>query len=246
MKKIFAYPLTLLFYSTFFTALVIFQPIQFICWHLFGEKAQKKSVDILNFILMKLVFILGIKMIYKGKCNFPTDRPLIIISNHQGTYDIPPIMWLFRKHYPKFVAKKELGKNIPSISYNLRKSGAALIDRSNRSQSVREIFRLGKLIAENNYSACIFPEGTRSRTGEVRRFKSAGLETLLRAAPNALIVPFVVDGNYKIEQNGAFPLNIMQKVTFTILDAIEPADKNAEEITHEVEILIRKELGETA
>ncbi len=245
MKKIFAYPLTLLFYLLFFMALVIFQPIQFVCWHLFGKNVHKKSVDFLNFILMKLVYILGIRMTYVGKCDFPQDRPLIIISNHQGSYDIPPIIWLFRKHYPKFVAKKELGKNIPSISYNLRKSGAALIDRKNRSQSVREIFKLGKLIAENNYSACIFPEGTRSKTGKMRKFKSAGLETLLRAAPNALIVPFVVDGNYRIEQNGAFPLNIMQKVTFTILDAIEPAQRDAEEITREVEALIKKQLGET-
>ncbi len=245
MKRIFAYPLTLLFYITFFTALVLFQPIQFVAWHLFGAEAQKKVVDVLNFFLMKLVFVLGIKMVYVGKCDFPTDRPLIIISNHQGTYDIPPIIWLFRKHHPKFVAKKELGKNIPSISYNLRKSGAALIDRSSRSQAVREIFKLGKLIAEKNYAACIFPEGTRSRNGKLRRFKSAGLETLLRAAPNALIVPFVVDGNYKIEQNGAFPLNIMQKVTFTILDAIEPAERSAEEIIQQAENLIKQQLGET-
>lgn len=246
MVNVLAYILTPLFYILFFLLLVIFHPIQVICLKLFGYHAHKTSVDVLNFLLMRLVGILGIRIKYEGHLNIPANRPLIVVSNHQGTYDIPPIVWLFRKHHPKFISKKELAKNIPSVSYNLRHSGAALIDRSNRAQAIPEIYKLGRLIAQNNYAACIFPEGTRSRTGKMRRFKSGGIETLLKAAPNALIVPFAIDGNYKIEKRGLFPLNLGQKVKYSILEPIESEGKSAVEITDLAEKAIRNKLNKNS
>lgn len=244
MTKILAYLLSIVFYLTFTLLLVVFHPIQVISLKIFGYKAHKTTVDVLNFFLMRTVGILGIRVNYENKMNLPVDRPLIVVSNHQGTYDIPPIVWLFRKHHPKFISKIELAKNIPSVSYNLRHSGAALIDRKNRTQAITEINKLGKLIAEKNYAACIFPEGTRSKTGKMKPFKSAGIETLLKAAPNSLIIPFVVDGNYKIEQKGMFPLGIFKKVSYTILDPVEPNGYTAAELTVMVEQQIRKKLNQ--
>lgn len=151
---------------------------------------------------------------------------------------------MFRKHHPKFISKIELAKNLPSISYNLRHSGAALIMRKNRAQALGEIKKLGKLIAEKNYCACIFAEGTRSKTGKLRQFKSGGLATLLEEAPNSLVVPFVVDGNYKIESKGRFPLSFGEKGTYSILEPIEPQDYTADELCIKIENLIRIELGQ--
>jgi len=242
--KLVAYILSVVFYLLFLLFLVIFHPVQVICYKLFGYKAHKISVDVLNFFLMRIVFFLGVKITSVTKVNLPVNRPLIVVSNHQGTYDIPPIVWLFRKHHPKFISKIELAKNIPSVSYNLRHSGAALIDRKNRAQALPEIYKLGKLIAKNNYAACIFPEGTRSKNGKMKKFKSGGIETLLKAAPNSLIVPFVVDGNYKIEEKGMFPLQLGAKVSYKILEPIEPANYTATELTEMVEALIKKELNQ--
>lgn len=243
MLNILSYFLTTVFYLLFFLLLVIFHPIQVICLKVFGYQAHKKSVDILNFFLMRLVGILGVRITYEGSFELPQNRPVIVVSNHQGTYDIPPIAWLFRKYHIKFISKIELAKNIPSVSYNLRNSGAALIDRRNRTQAIPEIYKLGEFIAENNYAACIFPEGTRSKTGKMRKFKSGGIEALLKAAPNALIVPFVVDGNYKIEKRGMFPLCILQRVKYSILSPIETKGKSANEISEEAENVIREKLS---
>ncbi|MDE5422656.1 1-acyl-sn-glycerol-3-phosphate acyltransferase [Ancylomarina sp. DW003] len=193
---------------------------------------------------MRLVWVIGFRIKFNNRANLPTDRPIIVVSNHQGTYDIPPIVWLFRKHHPKFISKIELAKNLPSISYNLRHSGAALIMRKNRAQALGEIKKLGKLIAEKNYCACIFAEGTRSKTGKLRQFKSGGLATLLEEAPNSLVVPFVVDGNYKIESKGRFPLSFGEKGTYSILEPIEPQDYTADELCIKIENLIRIELGQ--
>jgi len=193
---------------------------------------------------MRLVIFIGFRIKFQNKVQLPTDRPIIVVSNHQGTYDIPPIVWMFRKHHPKFISKIELAKGFPSISYNLRHSGAALIKRKNRAHALGEIRKLGKLIADNNYCACIFAEGTRSKTGKMRKFKSGGLATLLEEAPNSLVVPFIVDGNYRIERNGRFPLSFGEKGTYSILDPIEPKGHTAEELTERIENLIRTELGQ--
>ena len=71
-----------------------------------------------------------------------------------------PISCYLKKHHPKFVSKIELGKGIPSVSYNLRHGGSVLIDRKDPRQSLTAIKDFGKYIEENNYAAVIFPEGT--------------------------------------------------------------------------------------
>lgn len=166
---------------------------------------------------------------------------MIIVSNHQSQYDIPPVVWGFRKHYPKFISKIELGKGIPSISYNLRKGGSALIDRANKGQAIKEIIKLGSHIEENNYSACIFPEGTRSKDGKVKTFKVGGLGTLLKTAPTAAIIPFAVDNNYLLQR---FPMGIGLTLTYTVLEPIAREGKTAEEITEQCELAIKKALGQ--
>jgi len=160
MRQILGYILTPLFYLVFGLILGVFHPVQVICWNLWGYKAHKRSVDILNLFLIKSLGILGARVGFFGFDSLPLDKPLIIISNHQSMFDIPPIVWGFRKQHAKFISKKELGHGIPSISYNLRKGGSVLIDRKDARQALEEIKNLGQKIEKMNYSAVIFPEGT--------------------------------------------------------------------------------------
>ncbi|PKP29462.1 MAG: 1-acyl-sn-glycerol-3-phosphate acyltransferase [Bacteroidetes bacterium HGW-Bacteroidetes-17] len=244
MKLILSHILTPVYFVVFGFLVVIFQPIQIICRNFWGYQSHKTSVDILNLWLFKSLKIVGARIIIEGSFDFPTNRPLIIVANHQSTYDIPAIYWLFRKNHPKFIAKKELGKYIPSISYNLRHSGAAIIDRKNPTQAIKEIIKLGRLIESKNYSACIFPEGTRSRTGKLRSFQSGGIKTLLKVSPSALIVPFAINGNHKLHQYGKYPLSFGETLKFTALEPIEPNQIPAEELVLKIEQEISKIIGD--
>ena len=235
MRTILSYIFTPLYLSYFGLLLLIFHPIQVICRFAGGYSLRKRAVDVLNFLLLYGLILVGARVRFRGFKNLPKNRPLIIVSNHQSTFDIPPIVWGFRKHHPKFVSKKELGKGIPSISYNLVHGGSALIDRKNARQAIVEISRLGKHIEKENYSASIFPEGTRSKTGKLRPFKSLGVAALIKSAPSAAIVPFVIDGNSRLMEKGYFPLRFGTGLTFTALPCIEPKGENADDLTSRIQ-----------
>lgn len=244
MRKLPGYFLTPFYLMIFILLLLIFHPVQVICRRIGGYQLRKKSVDILNFLLLYSLVIVGVRIRFRGFEQLPQGRPFIIVSNHQSLMDIPPIVWGFRKHHPKFVSKKELGKGIPSISYNLRHGGSVLIDRENGRQSILEIARLGKHIEKENYCASIFPEGTRSKTGEVRRFQHPGIAALLRSAPSAWVVPFVIEGNSKLIKQGYYPLQFGTRLNYTVLEPIDPAGRDPKELTEELEIKIREALGQ--
>ncbi len=245
MKEVLAIILSLIHYLIFLFLLLIFYPVQIIAYNLFGYSAHKKTVDLLNFLLILNLYTLICQPSFNGFKELPVNKPLIIISNHQSMFDISPVIWGFRKHHAKFIAKKELGKYLPSISYNLRKGGSVLIDRKSGVQSIKEILKLGKLMEQKKYSVCIFPEGTRSRTGRLRSFQLAGFKTLLKASPSALVVPFVVDGNYKLHKYGIFPLNIGQHLKYTALAPINRNGFTDEDLLNFVRDKIKNALGQT-
>lgn len=221
MEKLLSYLLTPLYFLCFGLVLVIFHPIQWFCLKVFGYNAHKQSVSVLNRCLMLCTNILGTRYTFTNTHNLPTDRPLILVTNHQSMYDIPPIIWYMRKFHPKFVAKKELGKGIPSVSYNLRHGGAALIDRKDSRQALMEIAKLGKYIQKHNRSAVIFPEGTRSRNGQPKKFRETGLKILLKYAPSAVVVPISINNSWKMLKFGAFPMGLGSHITFEVHPPME-------------------------
>jgi 1-acyl-sn-glycerol-3-phosphate acyltransferase len=165
---------------------------------------------------------LGARIHFNNPFDLPTNRPLIIVANHQNTFDIPPLIWHLRKHHLKFVSKKELGKGIPSVSYNLRNGGSALIDRKKTRKAVDEIDRHAQLLSKNNWSTLIFPEGTRSKTGIPKKFKNRGLQTLIEKIPNVLVVPITINNSWKFNRWGNFPLPLAIKMKFDVHQPVEP------------------------
>ncbi|RMG25158.1 MAG: 1-acyl-sn-glycerol-3-phosphate acyltransferase [Bacteroidetes bacterium] len=239
LQKLAGYVLTPLHLLAFGLTLVIFHPIQWICLKAGGYEWHKKSVDYLNFFLMQSLLLLGTRCRFRQEAPLPTDRPLIIVANHQSLYDIPPIFWFFRRHHVKFVSKIELGRGIPSISFNLRHGGNVLIDRKNPRQALPALKKFGQYIEQNRYAAVIFPEGTRSRNGIPKRFSPNGLKTLLKYIPSALIVPVTVNHSWKLTRYGKFPMAVGVQPTWTAHAPIDPKGRDVEEVLAETEQRIK-------
>lgn len=169
---------------------------------------------------MRSTNILGTTYTFSNLHAIPTEKPLIVVTNHQSMYDIPPIIWHMRKYHPKFVSKKELGKGIPSVSFNLVHGGSVLIDRNDGKGALMEIGKLGNYIEKHNRTAVIFPEGTRSRDGYPKPFKPMGLKMLLKKAPSALIIPISINNSWKLVRYGKFPMGLGAKVSFQVHEPI--------------------------
>ena len=135
--------------------MLLFQPIQWFCHRVFGYTPHKKSVDILNYFLQWSMYILGTKIDFESDSSLPNDVPLIIVSNHQSSYEIIAITWYFRKHHPKFVSKMELGSGIPSVSYNLKHGGSVLINEKDSKQALTALAGFAKNI-KKQVGSCYF------------------------------------------------------------------------------------------
>ncbi len=224
MKKILSYPLSLLVYLLFFFFICLFHPIQWVCLNLFGYQAHKKSVDFLNFFLLRILYVTFSTFNVENRELIPEGKPLIFVSNHQGLYDIIGISWFLRKFHPKFVSKIELGKHIPSVSYNLKYGGSVLIDRKDPKQALPLLKKMGEYIQANNRSTVIFPEGTRTRDGHPKTFAPNGLKILCKYAPDAYVVPLTINDSWKVFRYGNFPLGLGSRFRFTVHAPMKVSD----------------------
>jgi len=151
-----------------------------------------------------------------------------------------------RKYHAKFISKIELTRGIPSISFNLKYGGAANIDRKDQRQSIMEIVKLGQRMKEHKWSAVIFPEGTRSKNGKVKPFRAAGIATILKKCPEALLVPIVIKNSWAAIKYGYYPLNAFTQMQLEVLEPVEPGKTPAEELVLEIENKIRAALKQPA
>ena len=235
MEKLLSYPISVVYYLCFGLCLVVFHPIQWVCFNVFGYQAHKKSVDYLNFFLSRCAMLLGTTYTFENKESIPEGVPIIFVSNHQSLYDIVGIIWYLRRFHPKFVSKKELGKGIPSVSYNLRHGGSILIDRKDPKQAIPLIKYLSEYIQKFKCAAVIFPEGTRSKNGEPKEFAQSGLKILCKYAPSAYVVPITVNNSWKMVKFGAFPMGLGNKLQFIIHEPIAVSEYSFEELSQQTE-----------
>ncbi|WP_395065552.1 lysophospholipid acyltransferase family protein [Flavobacterium sp.] len=245
MEKLISYPISIIYYLCFGLCLVVFHPIQWLCLNVFGYQAHKKSVDYLNFFLVRCTNIIGTTYSFKNRNLIPANVPIIFVANHQSLYDIVGIIWYLRRFHPKFVSKKELGKGIPSVSYNLRHGGSVLIDRKDPKQAIPTIKSLGEYIEKNSRSAVIFPEGTRSKDGKPKEFAQSGLKILCKYAPSAYVVPISINNSWKMVKFGAFPMGLGNKLEFIIHEPIAVRDFLFEELIQKTEKAVVQPLNST-
>ena len=209
-----------------------------ICLRLFGYHAHKKSVDLLNWLLLRCLNLIGVRFHLHHRPQLEDNQTYIIVANHQSTYDIPPLIWFLRACHPKFISKIELGKGIPSISYNLRNGGSVLINRKEKTKALEAIKAFAQRVKDNNWSVVIFAEGTRSRDGHPLPFQKGGLWTLFEQIPEAKILPISIGNSWQLSQYRYFPMPLGVQLQFLFHPVVAINRKNPEKTIDELEATI--------
>jgi 1-acyl-sn-glycerol-3-phosphate acyltransferase len=137
-----------------------------------------------------------------GLEGIPVHRPLVFACNHQSWFDIFQLAAVLPGSL-RFVAKKEL-ERIPLLGRAMRKAGHVFIDRQNRERAFSAYDEAAEGIRAG-ISAVVFPEGTRSRTGELLPFKKGPF--VLAVAAQVPLVPVYSAGTFTLLPKGSLRLH---------------------------------------
>ncbi len=239
IRKLLSWITTIPFLIGFALVLLVFHVFQVISIRI-GYHAHNRVISSMIWWLNNVLLLSGnyIKFTnHAGK--LPTDRPMIVISNHQSMYDIPAIGWALKPYHPKFIAKKSLAKGLPSVSFNIRNGGSIAIDRKDQLAASKAIINLCKYLKKHNRAGVIFAEGRREKDGNVLPFKKLGLGVMLEKMPNAIVIPVVLENFWYLEQFKLFPVPLGYQYRCTVLSPLDREKFNNEAIIHEAERVIR-------
>jgi 1-acyl-sn-glycerol-3-phosphate acyltransferase len=159
----------------------------------------------------------GSQIEVEGKDNLP-EEPCLLVSNHQGAFDIPLLMG-FLETPIAFIAKWEL-RYFPLIGTWMKELQCIFIKRNNPRQTLTAYKNAGRVFAAGQ-SLVVFPEGTRSQSSQLGEFKRGSLKIALRE--EVPIVPVAIDGSYKLRE-GNNGLIKASDVKLTVTEAIYPSE----------------------
>jgi len=173
-------------------------------------------------------------------------NPCLVCANHQSVADIAVLLAAFRAHSLRFVAKRELTRGFPAVSEVLRIQQHALIDRRGSYRSTaKALVRLG-LRARSGCSPIVFPEGTRSRTGEVKTFHTGGIRSILEVT-QLPIVGVAIDGGHRfasMEQLRRGLKGITYRVGFVGVFHPGPGKREIQEAVKQVRDAVTQRINE--
>ncbi len=157
-----------------------------------------------------IIFISLCKVVALGKNNINTHQSYIIVCNHQSIYDMLTIYGYLPNEF-KWVIKKELEK-MPFVGSACKALGHVFVDRRN-SQKAKESLIDAKEKISGGVSAFFFPEGTRSKNGELMAFKKGAFR--MAKSLQLPILPLTITGANKVMAANSL-LICPHKITLTI------------------------------
>ena len=165
-----------------------------------------------SFIVLKANFMWRTRV--TGKENIDRKETYVMVSNHQSGADII-VLYLLWANY-KWIAKKSL-YSIPFIGWNMWLNRYIVVDRANKASMRRMMAEASRTIRSGN-SLMIFPEGTRSKDGNLQAFKTGAFH--LAIEHSRPILPIVITGTSHAIRKGGFLVNKNHDIRLKVLPPV--------------------------
>lgn len=177
----------------------------------------------------------------EGREHIDGNETYVMVCNHQSAVDIPVLFRLFT-HF-KWVSKDILFK-IPLIGWNMCLNRYIRIRRGSIKSQIRMLDDCKKNLKRGS-SVMIFPEGTRSETGEMKNFKRGAFDLALKTGRP--ILPIIINGTSEVLPKNSLVIKGRHKVKIKILPPLDFGsfeDKSADTVLGEVRALMQNSLNE--
>ena len=158
------------------------------------------------------------KVIAEGRDRIDRKQEYIIISNHQSILDI--VVFNIIRHRLRWVSKIEVFK-VPLLGWSMRMTKYIALERGNKHSVARMMEECVESL-NDRVSVVIFPEGTRSLTGKIGKFKSGAFQLALKTGKP--ILPVVLDGTGDILPKKGMIFRNRRIVRVRVLDPVFPSD----------------------
>jgi 1-acyl-sn-glycerol-3-phosphate acyltransferase len=151
----------------------------------------------------------GARVVLENADVIDPERPQVLVSNHASWFDVLALAaWLPGPY--RFVAKKELEK-VPLWGAAWLACGHISIDRQDRNRAIESLAIARARLAEERPTVILFPEGTRSPTGELRAFKKGAF--VLAIQSNVEVVPAAILGSREVMAKGSWRIRTGRTIT---------------------------------
>lgn len=149
-----------------------------------------------------ILIITGVRVKITGLENIDRKAVYVFASNHSSQIDITALQWGVPNRL-SMIFKKELAK-IPFFGWQLYLGPYVVVDRKDPQAAMKSLEKAKNMMNKKKISVLVFPEGTRSKTGEIQQFKRGAF--YLAAHSGYPIVPITINGTEKIMPKGTFKL----------------------------------------
>ena len=159
------------------------------------------------------LFLSGIRFLVEGGEHIQHHRAAVYAVNHASNVEPPIIFDVLHELFPRLriLYKAEL-RRLPILVRAFDLAGFVPLERGNRDQSLPAISRAAEALREGN-SFLIFPEGTRSRTGELLPFKKGGF--IMAITAQASVIPVAIKGARAAMKKGSLVISpVVVRVRF--------------------------------
>lgn len=187
----------------------------------------------------KLLALAGAKVEVSGAENIPQNGAVLFVCNHQGAFDIPLMIAYLTKPFG-FIAKDDLSK-LPLINRWMKMLKCVFIKRNNPREAIKAISR-GVETLKKEHSLLIFPEGTRSKDGNLLPFKAGSLRLAVKA--NVSIIPITIKGSKNLMKKSSFiiqPADV--KIVIHPAVSVDTYEKDTHQIASALKQIIASQLS---
>ena len=162
---------------------------------------------------------------YKIVGEFPDKGPYILMHNHSSFLDLFFLPIVIKGKYTGIVAQKNF--NIPLIGLILKKFNSIPIQRQGAIKQAINSIKIAEKRIKDGYHVAIFPEGTRTLTGKLSKFKKGGFHMAINTKTK--ILPIIVKGLYNVKPRHRWTIS-PGKATMIIKKPIDISNKTVDEL----------------